>query len=172
MSSKYERELRDILMGDVETIETISKTMDERSTEAYRTCIDKPFLIMRGAGSLGIDLFATRKDVFFAIEEKSYSNRMYFSDQKRLKEQHQVFEEYAEEIGLPYIYGFRKKGKSGEKWAVFRSQKSKIGRVIGDETKLPLIPQTTHDSRYLSYDEGLPLSRFIEILRGVLDEYE
>lgn len=171
MSSKYERELRDILMGEKETIEDITKTMDDWSTEVYVQCVDKPFLIMRGAGSLGIDLFATRWDIFFAIEEKSCGqDKLYFSSEKRLREQHEIFEEYAKNVGLPYVYCYRQKGKRGEKWSVFRTEESKIGRILGDVSDLPLIPETVHDSKALSYEDGLPLSKFLHKLRGEMDE--
>ncbi len=171
MSSKYERELRDILMGNEDTLKRVTRTMDERSAKAYMTCIDKPFLIMRGAGSLGIDLFAYRNKLSFGIEEKSCGgDKLYFSSDDRLNEQHNVFEDYAERMGLAYVYAYRQKGFRGEKWSVYRTEKSRIVDVLSDKNDLPLIPQTVHGTRYLSYNDGLPLSKYIEILRGVLDE--
>lgn len=166
MSSNYERELRDILMGEEETIEKITKTMAEEPTHIYRRCMDKPFLIMRGAGSLGIDLFANRGRLFFAIEEKASTGKMYFTDDDRLPEQHKQFEDYAENRGMPYIYAKRSKGKSGEKWYVFRTEKSPIARMVTDVSQIPFIPETVHGNKYLYHEDGIPLSKFLTLLKG------
>jgi len=166
MSSKYERELRDILMGNRETLDTITKTMDDRSTKIYRHCMEKPFLVMRGAGSLGIDLFVFRGDVAFAIEEKSSSGTLYFTDDKRLEKQHQQFEKYAEEMGLAYIYAYRTKGRSGEKWSTFNTEKSHIERILTDASRLPQIPKTSHGNKSLHHEDGLPLSEFLTLIKG------
>ena len=74
MSSKYERELRQVLAGLSKGVEAIIKSCNEIEKTKMRLVEQRPFLVVRAAGS-GIegsgDLLALRGDLCFPIEVKS-----------------------------------------------------------------------------------------------------
>ena len=84
----YERELKALLAGDKRAVERMVKTCNAMETAAYNTMLLEPFLVIRAAGSLGVDLVALRWDFSFPIEVKSSSDPvMHFSKSQRLVEQ-------------------------------------------------------------------------------------
>lgn len=167
---KYERELKSILSGDEEVIEDQTKTCSEARTEDYRKVKDIPFLVVRGAGSLGVDLVAVRGDVSFLIEVKSSKDDvLYLSDQKRLTEQAERIKEICTETKLLPMYAFRLKGCRGDKWRLFTMEiegLSKKYRVLNK--KLPNVKTTTHDNYKIPWEEGMPLSDFLSYLDRLL----
>ena len=56
----YERELKFLLSGDSKIINKMVKTCDETEESGYRRMEDQPFVVIRAAGSLGVDLVASR----------------------------------------------------------------------------------------------------------------
>ena len=52
----YERELKALLAGDKRAVERMVKTCNAMETAAYNTMLLEPFLVIRAAGSLGVDL--------------------------------------------------------------------------------------------------------------------
>ena len=167
---KYERELKSILSGDEEVIEEQTKTCSEQRTEDYHKVEDIPFLVVRGAGSLGVDLVAVRGDVSFLIEVKSSkSDVLYLSDQKRLTEQAEEIKRICSETKLLPIYAFRLKGCRGDKWRLFTMDidgLSKKYRVLNK--KLPNVKTTTHDNYKIPWEDGMPLSDFLAYLDRLL----
>ncbi len=170
VQGKYERELKSILTGDEETIENLTKTCSEEETDDYLKVTDIPFLVVRGAGSLGVDLVAVRGDVSFLIEVKSSKKEvLYLSDQKRLTEQAERIKEICTETKLLPIYAYRLKGHRGDKWRVFTLHidgLSKKYRVLNK--KLPNVKTTTHDNYKIPWYDGMPLSDFISYLDRLL----
>ncbi|KAA0008275.1 MAG: Holliday junction resolvase, partial [Thermoplasmata archaeon] len=52
--SIYERELREILSGNKDVIERVTKSCSEEEKQKYFKIMKKPFIVVRAAGSLGI----------------------------------------------------------------------------------------------------------------------
>ena len=71
MSSVYERELKGILEGDEKTLSRITKTCSALEKGNYYLTQGKPFIVVRAAGSFGVDLVALRGDISFLVEIKS-----------------------------------------------------------------------------------------------------
>ena len=157
--SDYERELRDILEGNPEDH---IKSLSEDKKEIYREMEDQPFSIVRGAGSLGIDLVAMRDMIYLPIEVKSSKDEtIYFSDDPRLQEQVDDLIEESKRTNIPVAFARRKKGIRGERWEMFRI------RSPSSEKKLwflPTIPKTKKGSWKLPWGEGLELSSFIHLI--------
>ena len=167
---KYERELKNILSGDKEVIEDLTKTCSEDQKEAYYKVQNIPFLVVRGAGSLGVDLVAVRGDVSFLIEVKSSKDDvLYLSDQKRLKEQAEEIEKICDETKLLPIYAYRLKRHRGDKWRLFTMDiegLSKKYRLLNK--KLPSVKTTVHDNYKLPWEDGMPLSELLGYLSRLL----
>lgn len=154
--SAYERELRDILEG---RIEQHSKSLPKDKLKIYSLLRQKPFLVVRGAGSLGIDLIAMRGSVYLPIEVKtSKSKTIYFSDDERLTEQLEEYKRISNKCDLPILYARRMNGVRGEKWEFFRldTDASRIRCWT-----IPDIPTTKQGSHKLTWGQGLPLSTVI-----------
>ena len=109
----YERELKGLLSGDKKVIEKMIRTCDEKETAWYRSLIDNPFLVIRAAGSLGVDLVALRWDYSFPIEVKSSSeDTLHFSKSPRLMEQANRMKDDCDSAHLLPIYAFRLKNQN------------------------------------------------------------
>ncbi|MFP4608215.1 MAG: Holliday junction resolvase [Candidatus Natronoplasma sp.] len=167
---KYERELKGILTGDDEVIEGLTKTCNEDEKEGYLRSKDIPFVVVRGAGSLGVDLVAVRGDVSFLIEVKSSNNDvLYLSDQKRLIEQAENMIDICTKTKLLPMYAYRLKGQRGDKWRLFTLEiegLSKKYRLLNK--KLPNVKKTVHDNYKLPWEDGIPLNEFLSYLGRLL----
>src|ERR671925_400 len=81
MSSLYERELKGLLAGEEDTLRRVTKALEPETSKNYWKVAARPFLVVRAAGSLGVDLVALRGDVSFPIEVKSASKEViHFAD--------------------------------------------------------------------------------------------
>ncbi len=169
-TGKYERELKGILSAEKETLEKVTKTCSEDEIEQYHSVTDIPFMVVRAAGSLGIDLIAIRGELSFPIEVKSSKEDvLYFSDKERLTEQVEWIEEECSNSGVLPLYAFRLKGQRGDKWSIFTmdiSNLSKKHRVV--QRKIPTLEETTHGNYKISWEKGMPLNRFVSYLRYIL----
>ncbi|HHE75655.1 MAG TPA: Holliday junction resolvase, partial [Candidatus Aciduliprofundum boonei] len=114
-ASNYERELRSILRGDKETIEIVTKTCSEDERRKYYKILKKPFIVIRAAGSYGVDLVGVRSDISLLIEIKSSkSKRMHFSSTGgKLQKQAERMKKDCERAGILPIYAFRLKNTRG-----------------------------------------------------------
>ena len=84
----YERELKHLLSGDQAVIDKVTKTCTEEEAAGYRSLLSHPFMVVRAAGSHGVDLIALRWDFSFPIEVKSSADFvLHFSRNPRLGEQ-------------------------------------------------------------------------------------
>lgn len=169
--SSYERELKRIFQGDIDTLKNITKTCDKECRESYYKILNKPFIVIRAAGSFGVDLVAIRGDMSFPIEVKSsIHKKVRFSNDPRLKEQARQFKKKCENTGLFPIYAFRLKRVRGDSWRMFSLDinVSLAGwrRKIYD--KLPKVHKTKEENYILKWDEGWELHKFIEYLDRVL----
>ena len=169
--SDYERELKNILTGDRKLFEKICKTCTPKERSNYYLILDKPFLVMRAGGSLGIDLVAIRGDVSFPIEVKSSVNeRVMFSQSSGTQQlQAETFLRECERTGVVLIYAFRRKGVHGDSWRVYTLPEKNlegIPRLINN--LLPKIHVTSQGNFVLRWSDGMPLNRFIEFLNTTL----
>lgn len=161
MSSVYERELRDIFQGD---ITPYIKTVDDACIKGYLQAYFKPFSVIRGAGSLGIDILPMRGDQYYPIEVKSSKKgSVYFSSDERLQEQLDNFTAESERTNVPVAYALRNKGVPGEKWQMFRID-TEISKSV--YWMLPAIPRSKDGSPILKWGDGFSLSAFISKVLG------
>ena len=166
-ASNYERELRSILRGDKETIETVTKTCSEDERKKYSKILKMPFATVRAAGSYGVDLVAVRGDISMLIEIKSsVSDKIHFSSVKgKLQRQAERMKEECERAKVIPIYAFRLKKQRGDAWRLFTlDMKGLEGRAKEIHDKLPKLKLTKDQNLIMKWDDGLPLSEFIDLV--------
>jgi len=120
-AGQYERELKNILEGELKTLAKITKTCSVIEKMNYLKISEKPFAVIRAAGSFGVDLVATRGDISFLTEVKSsIDDTIHFSSiGGKLQEQAETMKNICEKTKSLPIYAFRTKGKRGDSWRIF-----------------------------------------------------
>lgn len=156
MSEVFERELRRIFEGDHDVIARVSRPLCDEDSRAYELFFDYPFLVSRGAGSMGIDLLAIRGKIVLPIEVKSTKHeQIYFN--KREVEQLKVYKETAISCNIPVLYALRRKGgKKGERWAFFA-----VDGVRPPDIFLPVLPLSRNGNEMMRFSDGMLLSEMI-----------
>ena len=119
--SQYERELKGILEGEDKVLSKITKTCPTIERINYLKIHDKPFAVIRAAGSLGVDLVAVRGDISFLVEIKSsVENKIHFSSVGgKLQKQAEIMRDICEKTKTLPIYAFRLKNYRGDSWRIF-----------------------------------------------------
>lgn len=166
-SSNYERELKNILEGEPKTLLNVTKTCSEIEKYNYFKIKEKPFVVLRAAGSFGIDLIATRGDISFLTEVKSSNeNVIHFSSMAgKLQKQAENLKKICEKTKNLPIYAFRIKGHHGDSWRVFTIELSGLeGRASIIHKRLPKLKKSKSGNFVMVWDEGMPLSDFIAYL--------
>ena len=169
---RYERELKYLLAGDGKTVATMIKTCDDGEKRAYSSVVDNPFVVIRAAGSLGVDLVALRWDFSFPIEVKSSSEDVLrFSKNPRLAEQAEKMIEECQRASLIPIYAFRLKGFRGDPWRIFSlplgcTLKGRMGLI---QRTLPQIETNSNGNYIMRWENGMKLSKFIDYM-GAMSE--
>jgi len=166
-SGQYEREFKNILEGETETLSKITKTCSAIEKDNYSKILDKPFVVIRAAGSFGIDLVATRGDISFLTEVKtSFEDTLHFSSVSgKLQKQAETMKKICEKTKTLPIYAFRTKGKHGDFWRVFTLDiKGLEGRTSVLNKRLPKIKKSKSGNFVMKWDDGMPLSDFISYL--------
>jgi Holliday junction resolvase len=163
ISAIYEREFKGIVGGDPKVLTSVSTTLTADDKAAYEAALQKPFLVVRAAGSLGADLVALRSDVSFLVEVKSSKQgRIHFSDSPRLVEQINEIRGQCERSGVLPIYAFRRKGVRGDAWRLFTLPGMQLNGSAAELMKsIPTIEKTAKGNDVLTWDNGLPLSKFL-----------
>lgn len=167
MGGQYERELRGVLAGIPKSVEAVIRSCDDIEKNRMRQIIDRPFLVVRAAGS-GMegsgDLLALRGDISFPIEVKSYKkDKLYLSG--RTKEQYESMVYEGQRCGLMPLYAFRYKGVRGDSWRIFRVDVGGLtGRLGILERRIPRLPRTRNGKPFLDWNQGMPLNKFIALL--------
>ncbi len=161
----YERELKGILQADAQVLHRVTKTCTEYQELQYFKIQRKPFIVIRAAGSFGVDLVALRGDVSFPIEVKSSVSRtIRFSRNERVKEQAERMQDECARAGLVPIYAFRLKRVRGDTWRMFAlpQEKNVQGklRIIND--RMPKVDTTKAGNYVLRWDDGMTLADFID----------
>lgn len=164
--SAYERELKGILHGDKKVIEKIAKLCDEKEKEIFNKIAKKPFIVIRAAGSFGIDLVAVREDYSFPIEVKaSVDDVLHFSDDRRLTEQAEELKRECSSAGVIPLYAFRLKRVRGDPWRIFTLNVENIrGRTKLFYDRIPKMEKTKTGNYVMRWKHGMPLHGFIDYL--------
>lgn len=163
----YERELKYLLSGDKKVVNKMIKTCDDIESQAYSTMIEDPFLVIRAAGSLGVDLVALRWDFSFPIEVKSSADdTLHFSRSARLTEQADRMLEDCKRTHIVPIYAFRLKSVRGDPWRIFTMPLD--GGLCGSHAvlweNLPKFDVTNNGNYIMRWNDGMKLSDFIAFL--------
>ena len=167
MSSQYEREFKGILEGEDKVLSKITKTCDILEREKYLCVEKKPFIAVRAAGSLGVDLVALRGDISFLVEIKtSVEDTLRFSSVSgKLQEQAEKMHSECEKTKTLPIYAFRLKNYRGDAWRLFTMNvKGLEGRASVLHKRLPKLDHSKSGNFIMRWEDGLPLSDFISYL--------
>ena len=165
----YERELKNLLTGEEKTIDRMVKTCDDKERRAYESMRSEPFLVIRAAGSLGVDLVALRWDFSFPIEVKSSVDEiMHFSRNPRLTEQANKMKEECSRSHLLPIYAMRLKSQKGDPWRVFtlpidEELKGFAGFL---QRRIPRIRINENGNYIMKWSDGMKLSDLIDFMRS------
>ena len=185
-ASQYERELKGILEGEIKILTKITKTCSLIEKDNYFKISEKPFAVIRAAGSFGADLVATRGDISFLTEVKTSSGSiLHFSSMAgKLQKQAENMKIICEKTKTLPIYAFRTKGQHGDSWRIYTIQVEGLeGRIFGSKLsyvsiyidglegrtsvvhrRLPKISTSKSGNYVMRWDEGMPLSDFISYL--------
>ena len=160
----YERELKYLLSGDEKAIAKMVKTCDETETQAYGSMKDFPFMVIRAAGSLGVDLVALRWDFSFPIEVKSSENDvLYMSKNARLVERANRMMEDCARCHIIPIYAYRLKGVRGDPWRIFTmpSESRLRGRAALLKERIPKLDVSKGGNFVMRWNDGMKLSELL-----------
>ncbi|MCD6170957.1 MAG: Holliday junction resolvase [Thermoplasmata archaeon] len=166
--SIYERELKEIFSGNKKIIDRVIKSCNNEEREKYYKIIDKPFIVIRAAGSLGIaDIVAMRGDISFIVEIKvRKEDEILFSHEGgRMQNKAIEMKEKCSQTKILPIFAYRLKGIRGDAWRVFtmdmenlEGKSKKINKIL---PKLELSPNKNYIMRW---KKGMKLSDFIDII--------
>ena len=162
--STYERELRSLLAGDPKAISKMVKTCTPEENRAYSAMAEEPFMVVRAAGSLGVDLVALRWDFSFPIEVKSSAEDvLHFSKNPRLGEQADRMRTDCASCHIMPIYAYRLKNIRGVPWRVFTipSGSELRGRNAVLRRRVPEFDVTPGGNYVMRWSEGMKLSMFL-----------
>lgn len=163
MARSYEREMKGILTGERRVLNEVVRSCSLEERDNYMTMLERPFVVLRAAGSFGIDLVAIRGDLAFPIEVKSSKHsKLLFSGSPRLKEQAERMRLDCEKARVIPMYVFRLKGARGDSWRLFTMEVEGItGLTKIIYRRIPRIPKSRMGNRILDWEQGLPLNKFI-----------
>lgn len=162
----FERELKGILRGDEDSLESATKTCTPEEREAFWRITQNPFTVLRAAGSFGIDLVAIRGDVSFPIEVKSSKGEtLWLSNSQRTISQAKELLVECSRAGLLPLYAYRLKNSRGDSWRLFTvgdvEVEGPLRRIQKDMAKVEL---SKEGHFILRWSDGWPLHRFISYM--------
>ena len=167
MTGQYERELRAVLAGIPKGVDAVTRSCDPVAKARARQVIDRPFLVVRAAGS-GMegsgDLLALRGDLCFPIEVKtSKKPKLYLSG--RTWDQYQAMIYEGKRCELMPLYAYRLKGVRGDSWRIFRVDVGRLSGRLGILTRrIPALPVTRNGKPFLDWEQGMPLHKFLALV--------
>lgn len=168
-STAYERELRTLLEGDPSAVRSYARALPPELRATFERLREEPFLVIRGAGSLGFDLVALRREFAFPLEVKASSEPVIrFTDASgRADAQLAAHRAAVGRVGLTVLYAYRRLGhRSEEAWRMFLASPLPEGGVLRVLCRrLPPVSTTREGHGILRWEEGLPLSRFLDQVR-------
>ena len=163
-SSQYEREIKGILEGDKNIISKITKSCNIFEKNNYLKIFNKPFVVIRAAGSFGIDLVAVRGDISFLLEVKSsIEDTIHFSSMNgKLQKQAINMQKICIKTKTLPIYAYRIKNFRGDSWKLFTLDIDNIeGRLKLLHTRIPKLEMSKNDYFIMRWKNGISLSDFI-----------
>ena len=171
--SKYERELKGILENDFSTIQSITKTFTEIQKCALNQIKSIPFIVIRSAGSLGVDLFAINGFISFPLEIKSSDHEKinFSSSSGKGMKQAIEFIRKCTQVGLIPLYAYRIKGVHGDPWRIFTlpiSHGLQTTYAPFIYKYIPKIDCTSQGNFQMVWSKGMPLHEFIDRLHNLL----
>jgi len=168
-SSSYERELRTLLEGQPAAVRAYARGLPPGARAAFERLIAEPFLVIRGAGSLGFDLVAMRHDFALPLEVKASSDDVirFTAASGRAEAQLAAHRAAVGRVGLTVLYAYRRLGRrSEESWRVFLASRAPDRGAMGAICRrVPPVNSTREGNGILRWDEGMPLSEFLEKVR-------
>ncbi len=166
MGSDYERELKKILTADPKGLRKAIKGCSIEEELGYLSIEKHPFVVVRAAGSFGVDLVAVRGDISFLIEVKSSQSPVFrFSRSQRLQEQAEEMLEICRRSSLFPVYAYRLKGVRGDAWRIFtREVEGLTGKARIIHARLPKIEISRNGNMIMRWEDGMKLSELIEYL--------
>jgi hypothetical protein len=172
-SSAYERELRTLLEGEPAAVRAYARAIPPELREQFERLTEEPFLVIRGAGSLGFDLVALRREFAFPLEVKASTEPVirFTAASGRADAQLAAHRAAVGRVGLTVLYAYRRLGLRGqESWRLFLgSPAPEEGRLRYICRRLPPVNSTREGHGILRWEEGLELSRFLSIFRAITD---
>jgi Holliday junction resolvase hjc len=168
----YERALRGILSGEPESVRSYARALPPEARPGFERLIQEPFLVVRAAGSFGFDLVALRRECAFPIEVKASSGAVirFTAASGRASEQLEAHRRAVARVGLMVIYAYRRLGLRGEEsWRFFLEGTRPKGAIAGYVFQtVPLVSRTREGNGILRWEEGMPLSQFVNRVHAVL----
>ncbi len=165
MGTAYERELKGILQGDVDMILKVTKSCSVEERQKYREIEQHPFMVVRAAGSFGMDLIAIRGDIAFPIEEKSSAESVLRFGGGRLGQQADWLLEECRRARVMPIYAFRLKGVRGDSWRIFTLPIEGLdGRNKLVHERIPVMRTTKQGNFVMEWEQGMQLCEFLHYL--------
>lgn len=165
----YERELRSLLSGEPKSVRAYARHLPPTARGEFERLIEEPYLVVRGAGSLGLDLVALRREVALPIEVKASSADVirFTAAGGRANEQLASHRRVASRAGLMVVYAYRRLGlRDEEVWRLYSAGNPPSRGTLGIACRsLPPIEATREGNGILRWGGGMPLSRFLERLR-------
>lgn len=165
MSQIYERELKGILMADPEVLSRVTRNLPQEESIPYMRIIQRPFVVVRAAGSFGIDM-AVVGSISFLVEEKSSVEPLYHFNAPRIVEQAALLLDLCSRAGITPVYAYRLKRQRGhDPWRLFTMEVEE-GKLDGYDKlfhqKLPKLERTRSNNLVMRWENGMPLHRFID----------
>ena len=168
MSSIYEREFRDILSGNTEVIDRITKSYDDQDRIQYLKILKNPFISVRAAGSFGIaDIVAIRGDLSFIVEIKvrKIRNILFSHEGGRMQRQAEEMRDRCKQSKILPVFAFRTKGIRGDSWRLFTLEINTLkGKAKSIYEKLPKLEESKDGNYIMRWDMGMKLADFIDLL--------
>jgi Holliday junction resolvase len=169
MGKIFERELKGILSANDDVLARVTKTCSPEEKSGYLRIRENPFMVIRAAGSLGVDLVAIRDGMSFPIEVKSSTaDVLRFSRSEKLLIQAEEMIKDCRRVNLVPLYAYRYKGRRGDAWKIFTLEMgeldmntySGIPKLIYGQ--LPRVRPSKDGNFIMRWKDGWPLSKFID----------
>ena len=152
-------------MADPEVLNRVVKNLAADEQIAYMKIMEKPFVVVRAAGSFGIDM-AVVGSISFLVEEKSSVEPLYHFNAPRIVEQAALLLDLCSRAGITPVYAYRLKRQRGhDPWRLFTMEVEE-GKLDGYDKlfhqKLPKLERTRSNNLVMRWENGMPLHRFID----------
>jgi len=176
MSTYYERELKGILSADKQLLQRITKARDLITATNYQKIEKNPFMVIRAAGSFGVDLIAISSEMALPIEVKTSVYKVLRFGGTRMEEQAEEMVRSCERCGVMPIYAYRLKKPPKIKmdpWSIFTIEMEGLkGFQRFFHQKIPKLRTTAQGNYVMEWEEGIPLSEFIFKRFELITEWE